>query len=223
MARKKQLVLTPETVNKWQRTKKLESVEYRVVCSKDIITGEEAINIAPSKDTLHEDIMYEVMSRNPRARDMAGRVLLYDTGNEPIVLFNTLDFPSMLTQYWQWDERVIPHLEPRIKQKFKEMKAEGKTATIHIDHSKDYDKNYWDKVFDRMEEMDKQFAGRDLMKKIEDYAPQTPQEEKIKERSLRRMKHEHDVEQAEAVRARQDTAHDRAKVFLWKQAERSGD
>ena len=71
--------------------------------------------------------------------------------------------------------------------------------------------------------MDKQFAGRDLMKKIEDYAPQNPQEEKIKERSLRRMKHEHDVEQAEAVRAQQDAAHDRTKVFLWKQAERSGD
>ncbi len=226
MTRKKQFVLTPETIDKWQRTKKLENVEYRVVCAKDIINGKECIHIAPSKNTLHEDIMFEIMRRNPSARDMAGRVLLYDMGEgkEPLVKFDTLEFPSMLTQYWDWDERVIPHLEPLIKQRFQQMRAEGKKATLHIDHSKDFaSDDYWDRVFAQHEELNKKFAGRNLMSKIEDFAPKNPQEEQIKEQSLRRIKREHDVEQAEAVRAHQDSQHNRISVLLWKQAKNRGD
>lgn len=223
MARKKEIRITKENAEKLSRLKRVENIEYRVLCTKDIVTGQEDINIAPSKNTLHDEVMNEVLRRNPRMRDMAGRVLLYDTGDEPVVYFSAADGWGMMTTYWDWDERVIPYLEPKIIAKFKEMKAEGKTATLHIDHSKDQDYDYWDKIFNRVDELDTQFAGRSLMKKIEDYAPQSIQEEQIKERTLRNMKRDNDIEQSEAIRARQDEKTPRNKVFLWKQASRGGD
>lgn len=218
MTKKKPLYITQENIDALARTKKVQDIEYRVVCTKDIVTGEEEINIAPSKNTLHEDVIQEVYCRNPRARDMAGRVLLYDIGAEPMVYFSAVDGWGIMDVYWDWDERVIPHLEPKIKQVFKEMKAEGKTATLSVDRNRKRDRNFWDNLYNRMEELDKQFAGRDLMKKVEDYAPQSIQEEQIKERSLKKLKREEDLERAESVRARQDSKHARDKVFLWKQA-----
>jgi hypothetical protein len=223
MAKRKRILITRENVHEFSRLKKVQDIEYRVVCGKDIITGEEAIHIAPSKNTLHEEIMMEMIKRNPAMRDMAGRVLLYDMGNEPVVYFSAADDWGMLTSYWQWDDRVSSYLEPKIKQVFLNMKTEGKTATLHIDHSKDYDADYWDKVFGTINELDTKFAGRDLMQKIHDYAPQNIREEDIKIRSLRALKREKRLEQSEAVRARQDAKMSRPKMFLWKQACRDGD
>lgn len=223
MVRKKNVEITPENVRDLSRLKKVEDIEYRVVCGKDVITGQEEIHIAPSKGILHNDIMNEMIRRNPRVRDMAGRVLLYDTKEGPIVYFSAEDDWGMMTTYWDWDPRVIPYLEPKIKKTFLEMKAEGKTATLHIDHSKDKDYEYWGKIFDRADEIDVKFAGRGLMKKVQDYAPQSIQEEDIKVRTLRELARDKRLEQGEEVRAQQDAKVSRVKRFLWKQAGRDGD
>ena len=63
MAKRKRILITRENVHEFSRLKKVQDIEYRVVCGKDIITGEEAIHIAPSKNTLHEEIMMEMIKQ----------------------------------------------------------------------------------------------------------------------------------------------------------------
>lgn len=173
-----------------------EDNKYRVVCTRDCYNGDFFVDIVPAKWAIHQVIHNVRHEINPRAHDVAGAIFLTDNPNEaePKIEFLAKKDHLLMSDYWEYDEKIFSQLEKMIQQKFADMKKNGIITTIPL-----YD-------------LDDNYGACALNNKI---YPRSAAEERLL-KSVEEHKHRRQVEADKKIRDARDHI-DPVKKLKWKQ------